>query len=153
MKLADEIKQSKFGSMREKALVNLLFTANHFSLEQNRLLKSFDISTQQFNILRILKGQYPNPASVKLLMARMLDKTSNASRLVEKLQAKGLVERTICENDRRQVDVKITELGIECINNASEAMKGLITGLPLSEDQSMQLSELLDECRADSSKA
>ncbi len=147
MKLEEEIKQEKFKSMREKALVNLFFTANHFSLEQNRMLKCYDISIQQFNILRILKGQYPDPASVKLLMNRMLDKTSNASRLVEKLHAKGLVERRPCENDRRQVDVMITEKGLNLINSATADMDKMISSIPLDEPKAKELSDLLDLVR------
>lgn len=150
MKLEDEIKQKKFKTMREKALVNIFFTANHFSLEQNRLLKPFDISMQQFNVLRILKGQYPNPASVKLLMERMIDKTSNASRLVEKLLAKALVERKVCESDRRQVDVLITEKGLQLIDAASASMEKFISQMKIDEEKAQDLSNLLDQSRGES---
>jgi DNA-binding MarR family transcriptional regulator len=147
MKLEDAIKQSKFRTMKEKALINVLFTANFFTLEQNRLLKGFDISIQQFNILRILRGQHPRPASVKLLMERMLDKTSNASRLVEKLHNKALVKREPCEVDRRQVDVVITDKGLKLIEEASDAMDAMISDLSIPEEQAAQLSDLLDLSR------
>ena len=147
MKIEDAIKQSKFRTMNEKALINVLFTANYFNLEQNRLLKDFDISVQQFNILRILRGQHPKPASVKLLMERMLDKTSNASRLVEKLHNKGLVNRKPCDFDRRQVDVLITDKGLELIEAASSSMDKMLSELCIEEDQAAKLSELLDLSR------
>lgn len=147
MKIEDEIKQQKFNSMKEKAVVNLLFTYNWLKDSRGSHLKEFDLSTQQFNVLRILKGQYPNPASVKLLIERMLDKSSNASRLVDKLEAKGLVDRTSCPNDRRQVDVVINKKGLDLIERASEASLNHLHGMNITEEEAEALSNILDKMR------
>ena len=113
-------------------------------------LKPFGLSGQQFNILRILRGQYPEPASVKLLTARMIDKMSNASRLVDKLLEKELVVRTTCPNDRRSVDVVLTEKGLEVLAAASTAVEATHHPLngPLTDDEAQTLNRLLDKMRA-----
>lgn len=112
MKLENEISQKKFKSDIQKMLINIFYTSNWLNYQFADNLKAFGITPQQFNILRILRGQYPNPARMHLLQERMLDKMSNASRLVERLRKKGYVIRRICRNDRRAVDVKITESGL-----------------------------------------
>ena len=147
MRIEDEIQQQKFNSMKEKAVVNLLFTYNWLKDSRGTHLKEFDLSTQQFNVLRILRGQYPNPASVKLLIERMLDKSSNASRLVDKLEAKGLVDRTSCPNDRRQVDVVINIKGLDLIERASKASQNQLNGMNISEEEAETLSNILDKMR------
>ena len=112
MKLEEEIKVKGFESEYQKAVLNIVFTHSWLSSFQTKFFKGFGISPQQYNILRILRGQHPKPASVSLLMDKMLDKMSNASRLVEKLRKKGFVERRECQVDRRQVDVLITGEGL-----------------------------------------
>jgi DNA-binding MarR family transcriptional regulator len=149
MKTIEEaIKQKKFKSARQKAHVNVLYTGSYINSVNNSLLKPFGISPQQFNILRILKGQHPNAASVKTLTERMLDKTSNASRLVDKLLEKALVIRTTCPNDRRQVDVMITESGIQLLDKANKVIAGQYISEDFSEEDAEQLSYLLDKLRA-----
>ena len=112
MKLEEEIGQKEFKSDIQKMLVNILYTSNWLQYQLADNLKGYGITPQQFNILRILRGQHPNPARMHLLQERMLDKMSNASRLVERLRKKRLVIRKICKNDRRAVDVKITDNGL-----------------------------------------
>ena len=112
MKLEEEIGQKKFKSDIQKMLINIMYTSNWLQYKFSEILKKYEITIQQFNILRILRGQHPSPARMQLLQERMLDKMSNASRLVERLRKKNLVSRNICKNDRRAVDVKITELGL-----------------------------------------
>ena len=112
MKLEEEIGQKEFKSDIQKMLINILYTSNWLQYQLADNLKGYGITPQQFNILRILRGQHPNPARMHLLQDRMLDKMSNASRLVERLRKKGLVVRKICRNDRRAVDVKITDAGL-----------------------------------------
>jgi DNA-binding MarR family transcriptional regulator len=115
MKIENEIKQKKFRSEEQKLAVNLLFTGSWMQGKQAEILKPFGLTLQQYNILRILKGQHPSPATVNLLIERMLDKMSNASRIVDKLLMKKLITREICPDDRRAVDVKITQLGLELL--------------------------------------
>ena len=112
MKLEEEIGQKIFKNEIQKMMINIMYTSNWLQNILSDNLKDFDITPQQFNVLRILRGQHPNPARMHLLQERMLDKMSNASRLVERLRKKGLVLRKICRNDRRAVDVKITDSGL-----------------------------------------
>lgn len=147
MRIEDEIKQKGFKSNKEKALVNLLFTHHWIKEKQSKTHKEFGLSSQQFNILRILRGQHPKPASVKLLTERMLDKMSNASRLVDKLLEKGLVDRHYCPNDRRQVDVLITKKGLDLIGAASLKGDLLLEQLAITDKEAETLSNILDKMR------
>ena len=122
MKLEEELKQKQFKTEHQKAVLNILFTGHWLDSENTKILKPFGISPQQYNVLRILKGQHPNAISVNNIMGRMIDKMSNTSRLVEKLRQKELIERVICEHDRRQVDVKITDNGIKLLEKLSFAI-------------------------------
>lgn len=148
MRLEDEIKQKQFANEYQKLVVNILFTGSWLSGQHQRVLRPYGISPQQFNILRILRGQYPQPASVGLLIDRMIDKMSNASRLVEKLRQKGLVERTECQQDRRRVDVVITQAGLNMLEDIAQNHQDLI-GLAksLSEDEAREANVLLDKLR------
>jgi DNA-binding MarR family transcriptional regulator len=116
MKLEEEIKQRKFRNEYHKLAVNILYTHNWLVNNQSALLKHFGLTGAQYNILRILRGQHPNPASINLLKERMLDKMSDASRLVERLLQKELVERRICPDDRRRVEVSISEKGLTLLD-------------------------------------
>jgi DNA-binding MarR family transcriptional regulator len=116
MKLEEEIGQKIFKNDVQKMMINIMYTSNWLQNILSDNLKEFDVTPQQFNILRILRGQHPNPARMHLLQERMLDKMSNASRLVERLRKKRLVLRKICRNDRRAVDVKITEEGLALLS-------------------------------------
>lgn len=148
MDIEKEIKQGKFRNAIHKASVNIIFTSGWLSMNQSRILKPFGVSLQQFNILRILRGQFPNPATVRLLQERMLDKMSNASRLVEKLRKKGFVERTECEDDRRRVDVLISRKGLDVLDKLDIIFNEVSESLQkLTEEESTELSRLLDKFR------
>ncbi len=147
MKIEEAIQQSSFRNEKERALVNLSYTSNRIQLKMNETLKPFGISAPQFNALRILKGQDPKPASVKLVMERMLDVSSNASRLIDKLVEKSLVERRTCENDRRQVDVLITESGLKLVNEASRACNQIIDSLQVKDSDARAFNDFLDQIR------
>ena len=150
MKIEQAIQQKKFRSEQHKAHINVLYTAAWLSLQMTRMLKPYGITSQQFNILRILKGLYPDPATIKLLTSRMIDKTSNTSRLVDKLLAKGLLDRIECSQDRRRVDIRITDKGLELINTASEKLNLLEEGMfQLEELEATELNRLLDKMRTD----
>ncbi len=149
MRLEEEINQKEFKSAHQKAHLNILFTAAWLNQNTSKGLKPFNISWQQFNILRILRGRHPEPATVKLLTERMIDKMSNASRLVEKLKQKGLVERRSCPNDRRRVDVLITEAGLKTVAEASEVLEKETNNFlgHLAEEEALLLSDFLDKIR------
>ena len=121
MRLEDEIKQPKFKSEYHKLGVNIIYTANWLTHHHSKQCKEYDITPEQFNILRILRGQHPNPATVNLLIERMLNKMSNASRLVEKLRKKRLVERLTSKDDRRACDVMITKQGLNLLLQMDKA--------------------------------
>lgn len=113
--IEEEIKQERFGSQQQKTVLNILITANAIRLSLARLFKPHGISTEQYNVLRILRGQKGAPIGVIGIQERMLDKSSNASRLVDKLLEKGLVERKGCPANRRQVEVFITKQGLNLL--------------------------------------
>lgn len=115
MKLEKEIKQEKFNGELHKLAVNIIYTHSWLNYHQIQLLSKFNLTPQQYNILRILRGQHPNPATINLLKERMLDKMSDASRLVERLRMKDLVERNHCKEDRRRAEVIITNKGLEVL--------------------------------------
>jgi len=134
MRLEDEIKQKNFKTDQQKAVVNLLYTSGFLVNLFNNKAKVFDVTRQQYNVLRILRGQYPKSASINLIKDRMLDKMSDASRIVERLRIKKLVERTVSEADRRSVNISITEKGLKllsdmepAINSINEIFKGFTT--------------------------
>jgi DNA-binding MarR family transcriptional regulator len=147
MKLEDEISQTKFKSEYLKAALNIIYTSNWFTSQHSAKLKPHGITQQQYNILRILRGQHPNPASIKLLKERMMDKMSDASRLVEKLRLKGLLERKICKADRRNVDVVITPKGLDLLTSLDHLDDNFKDIIALNKDEVHQLNELLDKLR------
>ena len=148
MKLEHEIKQNRFKDEYHKLGVNIIYTSNWIVEQRSRHLKEFDLSPEQFNILRILRGQYPDPATVNLLIDRMLNKMSNASRLVEKLRKKGLVERKTCTDDRRACDVLITKKGLELLKELDKTEKEWIKMIShLSENEVKKMNGLLDKLR------
>lgn len=149
MKLEEEIQQSKFKNEFQKVGINLLFTASWMNKVNTESLKPYNISIQQFNILRILRGMAGEPASIKLLTERMIDKMSNASRLVEKLKTKGLVQRVECPQDRRQVDILITKKGLALLEKASDDLESTLQYkmTNISEKEAKMLNDLLDRLR------
>ncbi len=142
-----QVIHSSFRNARHKAVVNLRYTANYIGNIQNSYMSQYDLSMPQFNILRILRGA-KGAISVNTVKDRMLEKSPNTTRLMDKLIDKGLMERIRCEEDRRVVYVSITEQGLELlakIDQDSEA-KLDVSG-NLSEEEAEQLSLLLDKLR------
>lgn len=148
MKIEEEIQQRTFQSEYQRAHVNVVFTASWLQNRLTQRFKAYHLTLPQFNVLRILRGQQPHPATIQLLMQRMLDKTSNASRIVDKLEAKGLVTRTVNPLDRRQVDVMITEAGLELLHRIDVADDLHNLGLEnLRPEEAKLLNDLLDRIR------
>jgi DNA-binding MarR family transcriptional regulator len=146
--IESEVKQEKFQSEFQKAAVNILFTGSWLYNLNATFLKSFDITPEQFNVLRILRGSHPKPMMLADITSRMIDKNSNATRLVEKLRVKGLVKREICRSNRRQVDISITDKGLTLltrIDRSSDSWQSTLKNLTKSEAQ--QLNFLLDKLR------
>ena len=150
MQIEKEIKQGRsFRNEYHKTTVNLIFTGRWIFNLHNELFKTFGLTLQQYNILRILKGQHPKTATVKLIRERMLDKMSDASRIVENLRKKKLVERGLNAGDRRRVDVVITPKGIDLLNLIEEKGSGTMDGFlaKLDSNEVERLNILLDKLR------
>ena len=148
MKLEDEIVQKKFRSEAHKLGVNIIYTFNWVDAFNQNHFKKYGITGQQFNLLRILRGQHPKPATIKLLKERMLDKMSDTSRIVEKLRLKGLVDRHICPSDRRNCDVLISSKGLDLLTEIDKEEKKLDDFFcALNENEKKQLNDLLDKLR------
>lgn len=146
--IEEAIKQKSFKDPYNKLVVNLLYTNSYIVNSQQVLFKPHGMSPEQYNVLRILRGQNGVPTTVSSIQDRMLNKMSNASRLVEKLKLKGLLRRDECPNDRRQVDILITESGLNLLNEVQlevEIANKQFVNLDLAEVT--QLNDLLDKMR------
>lgn len=150
MGIEEDIKQGKkFDNVYEKLIVNILFTNGWVIDEQSRIFKPYGITTPQYNVLRILRGQYPDACTVNTIIDRMLDRMSNASRIVDRLENKELVERKVCKTDRRAKDVLITEKGLAILNEVDNAMILWMKKLELVTDkEAHQMNDSLDKLRS-----
>lgn len=136
---------SSFPNNKVKALLNVIYTANWINNKQNAYFRPFGISPQQFNILRILKGA-KKTIKVQTIKERMLERSPNATRLMDKLCDKQLIERLPCAEDRRVVYISITDKGLMLLDDISkDYKKDLLENL--SEEEAQQLSNLLDKMR------
>ncbi|MEX2596908.1 MAG: MarR family transcriptional regulator [Salibacteraceae bacterium] len=146
--IGDAIKQKEFKNEHNKLMINVLYTASWLNGLQNNIFKAHKLTPQQYNALRILRGQHPESASVNLLKDRMIDKMSNVSRIIDKLKAKELVTRTTCEHDRRQVDVKITVKGLKLLGVIDKDWANWEKNLhSISEDEAKEANGILDKWR------
>jgi DNA-binding MarR family transcriptional regulator len=145
-KIEDEIKQAKFVSSLQKAVVNLIYTSNWLQSRQQNFFKTFGITGQQYNILRILKGQHPKSISATEIKSRMLDRNSDVSRLLDRLASKRLITKQTCPNDKRATDVLITREGISLLKDIGKNQRqdGFLS---LTDDEASALSDLLDKAR------
>lgn len=148
MRLEDEIRQSKFPNEFEKALVNVLFTSNHFYSVNLKRFKSYGLSPEQYNVLRILRGSQPKCMRLSDISERMLDRNSNATRLVEKLRLKNMITRESCPSDRRQVDIAITDKGLDVLSQIDiESAEWYEANKNLTKEEAETLNFLLDKMR------
>jgi DNA-binding MarR family transcriptional regulator len=147
-KIEEAIKQAEFKDSYNKAVVNLLYTHSYLVSFQSAVLKPQDLSPEQYNVLRILRGQQGKPATIAAIQDRMLNTMSNASRLVDKLKAKELVKREECPLNRRQVDVVITEKGLALLELLEPQINAINKKAIHLEDQELDLlNRLLDKLR------
>jgi len=149
MSLEEDVKQEKFQSEHQKAAVNILFTGSWLYNINASFLKKFGITPEQFNVLRILRGAHPKTLMLADVTCRMIDKSSNATRLVEKLRQKGLVNREICEDNRRQVDISITDKGLALLKKLdTENGLWIDTLKNITKAEAAELNRILDKLRA-----
>ncbi len=146
--IEEAIRQPNFRNEYQKLAVNLYYTTSWLGTKHRELFKTFDLTPPQFNILRILRGQKGQPLSVNALIDRMIDKSSNASRIVDKLVEKKLVERTTCPKDRRQVEVRISKEGMDMLSELDPYMESFDQSFAnLSIEEAQTLNTLLDKLR------
>lgn len=136
---------AKFVNIKVKALLNIIYTANWINSHQNAFFKPYGISPQQYNILRILQGS-GEPLKVQIIKDRMIERSPNATRLMDKLCIKNLIERISCPEDRRVVHIQITKNGLVLLNKISKHLKNDMLE-NLTENEAKQLSGLLDKIR------
>ncbi|MDH5399158.1 MAG: MarR family transcriptional regulator [Cyclobacteriaceae bacterium] len=148
MRIEDEIKQSAFQNDYQKALINIFYTNNFLVDQLNDVFKKHDITRQQYNVLRILRGQYPKPTQIGLIRERMLDKMSDASRIVDRLIKKELIKKNIAEHDRRAVDILISDRGLALLRAIDTFSSDFETALRnLDSGEAAELNRLLDKIR------
>jgi DNA-binding MarR family transcriptional regulator len=150
MTLEEELKNSKPIAPNARAVLNIIFTASWLDCLMSRSMRPYGLTNPQYNILRILKGSYPRGLSVLDIKSRMLDRSSNVSRLVEKLREQGLAERTPSADDRRMVVVNITEKGLDLLEHIGVDIfdnQGQHPGGKMTEAELVQLGLLLDKIR------
>ncbi len=149
MKLSDEIKQAEFPDEHTEAVLNLHFTSHWLYRVFQELLKEFDISNEQYNILRILRGNRRGTYNLCEVQERMLNRTANATRLVEKLRRRGLVSRQPNEGDRRRVDIAITQEGLSLLAEMDQPTEEMHrrTAKALTSEEARTLSRLLERLR------
>jgi DNA-binding MarR family transcriptional regulator len=148
MRIDDEIQSSKFEDNYQKAVINIAYTDGWLKNTFNCHFEKHNLTQQQFNILRILRGQYPKPATVSPLKERMIDKMSDASRIVDRLVQKDMITRCTNNKDRRAVDIRISDKGLETLAtmDAEFKTKDFIKN-NLTSEEAAQLSDLLDKLR------
>ena len=147
MGLEEEIQQPTFRNEHHKAMVNIIYTSNFLLEKIKAFLETEDITHQQYNILRILRGSN-KPLSTLQIRERMLDKMSDTSRIVERLLKKGFADKKTCPTDKRLVDVTITPLGVqllERLDNQNQLLDELTSNLELKEAE--KVNALLDKLR------
>lgn len=148
MRIDEEIQSTNFEDNYHKAVINISYTYSWLNNTFRCKFEKHKLTNQQFNVLRILRGQYPKPSTVNLIKERMIDKMSDASRIVDRLVQKGLVSRCTNNKDRRAVDIRISDQGLAVLGvmdkefNTKELLKN-----NLSEEEAAQLSNLLDKLR------
>jgi DNA-binding MarR family transcriptional regulator len=140
--------KTRYESVFLQAMVNVYFTHNWCNDKMKQTLAPYDVTPQQFNVLRILRGQYPKPSTINLLKSRMLDKMCDASRIVDRLVHKGLLVKDVNTYDKRAVDILISEKGLVLLKKMDKEVElsGILSPC-LTEEEAIQLNTLLDKAR------
>lgn len=149
MKIEDEIKSTITLDTSKKIILNVLYTQNVITENFNEILKPFDISGEQYNVLRILRGQKGNPANMCVIQERMIAKTSNTTRLVDKLLLKNYVTRNVCPENRRKIEVLITQKGLDILTGLDPKVleHEQFFSKKLNPEELDQLNQLLEKYR------
>ncbi|MAZ73942.1 MAG: MarR family transcriptional regulator [Flavobacteriaceae bacterium] len=150
MKIEDAIKSIHSMGLTTKTVINIMYSSRVVEEQVQTVLKPFELSLPQYNVLRILRGQRGNPANLSTLQERMIDKSSNTTRLVDKLLKKGWAKRQICPSNRRKIEIFITDQGLNLLTTLDPLMeqnnKSVVS--TLSETELETLNNLLDKLRS-----
>lgn len=148
MKLENAILSTKFSSEVQKASLNVLYSAWWLKSITSKELKDFDLTHEQYNVLRILKGKYPDQLCVKDIARRMIEKSSNVPRIIDRLEIKKLVKRTVSESDKRETLITITKSGLSILESSTSKLNKLHDCMQnLTEKEALQLNQLLEKMR------
>ena len=148
MSLENDIRQEKFQNEYQKASINILYTGSWLYNNNAVHFKKFGITPEQYNVLRILRGTHPKAMMLADITARMIDRSSNSTRLVEKLRLKGLVSRELCEDNRRQVDISITDKGLTLLKKIDADTGKMMEDFErITKTEAKELNRILDKLR------
>jgi DNA-binding MarR family transcriptional regulator len=148
VKFEEEIKQSKFDSSTQKAVLNVMFTSNWINALFRDVFKPYDLTPQQYNVLRILRGKHPKSANPGEIKEVMLDKNPDLTRLCDRLCKLDLITRGVDKTNRRKINIKISDAGLELLKTLDPKIKKMQSSMKsLTEDEANQLSDLLDKMR------
>ncbi len=148
MKLEEAIKSNRFADERHKALINLMYTSYWLKTHLSTALKQNGLTIEQFNVLRILKGKHPEQLCVKDIGSRMIEKSSNVPRIIDRLLVKKLVKRTTSKEDKRETLISLTDKGVKQVEDANIVINSKQTEIiGLNEEDALLLHELMEKMR------
>jgi DNA-binding MarR family transcriptional regulator len=148
MQLQKEVQTSKFESNHQQALVNIIYTYGWSCQKIKEVLAPYGITQQQYNVLRILRGQYPSPSTIGLIKNRILDKMSDTSRIVDRLIQKGYLEKTVNNRDKRAVDIIISDKALTLLKKMDKEVNfSTLVADNINAEEAAQLNLLLDKLR------
>jgi len=148
VKLEEAIKSSGFKNEKEKLMVNIMYTAYRVKTNINQLLKDYGLTSEQYNVLRILKGKYPEQMCVRDVAQRMIERSSNVPRIIDRLEVKKLVKRSQSGEDKRETVIILSQAGINILEMVTPALQKL-NMVAISNEECKQLNDLLDRCLQD----
>ena len=149
VKLENALLTNKFSSEAQKATLNILYTAWWLKSITSKELKDFDLTHEQYNVLRILKGKYPDQLCVKDIARRMIEKSSNVPRIIDRLEIKKLVKRTVSESDKRETRITITKSGLSILESSTSKLNKAHNSIQtITEKEAEQLNCLLEKLRS-----
>jgi DNA-binding MarR family transcriptional regulator len=149
MKLEEAIKSSRFAGEKHKATLNIMYTAYWLKNNFSNALKSEDLTVEQYNVIRILKGMHPESMCVKEIASRMIEKSSNVPRILDKLVTKKLVKRTTSKADKRETLISLTDKGMSALERATVLIDNVTNEIKsLNEQDAGALNELLEMMRS-----
>ncbi len=149
MRIEEELQQKRFFDVYQKAHINVMYSANWLIEQTKQVLVTFNITHQQYNVLRILKGRYPESCSACDIKEVMIDKGPDLTRLIDRLIIKKYVTRTVCEENRRKLDITITDQGMILIKKIGPRMKRkFIENTTITKNEAIELNNILDKMRS-----